>query len=515
MDGVTVALLCVAIATLLVAKYFYVPRRQRDLLEKIPGPPLKPVIGTFLGNLLDMYRPTQAEFFKSNQAMNRKYAAEGGIVRFWIGPYGFVRITRAETAAVILKNNKHIEKSKDYDFIRPWLCEGLITSSGEKWFKRRRLSDACFHFKILNDSAPIISEQSAILCSLLEEKADGKTVFDFATYMSVYGLDVIGEMAMGKKLHAQTTGKASDYVTSVFWMVTIMMKRMKSPWLWSDFIFHLTADGKRTQRVCLFARIYNEVPVIHERSEALQLEIKANAAGADEESLFAGKRKAFLDILLMAKKDGQPLSLEDIREEVDTFLFAGHDTTAVGISWNMYTIGRNPDVQKKIQEELHSIFGTYRACKMNYLERVMKETLRLYPSVPAVSRMLDSDETIGGYLVPKGTTVQMAQYTIQHSPNEYPDPERFDPDRFLPENAVGRHPYAFLPFSAGPRNCIGQKFALLEEKGTLSSLLRRFHVNAVVPENELVLIPEVTLRCEGGIRVILTKRRTADATVDG
>ncbi|KZS02129.1 Uncharacterized protein APZ42_000953, partial [Daphnia magna] len=144
---------------------------------------------------------------------------------------------------------------------------------------------------------------------------------------------------------------------------------------------------------------------------------------------------------------------------------------ALAFTWFLYLISRHPDKQKLLMEELSIVFGdSDRPCtvqdlaELKYLECCIKETLRLYPSAPFILRRLPEDVEIGGYILPKGVTIGMLIYGMHHNPQVYPDPEEFKPERFFPENSVGRHPYAFIPFSAGPRNCIGQKFAMLELK---------------------------------------------------
>jgi len=226
-------------------------------------------------------------------------------------------------------------------------------------------------------------------------------------------------------------------------------------------------------------------------------------------------RMAFLDVLINARdEDGNSLSPGDIQEEVDTFMFEGHDTTAAGMTWALYLIGSHPEVQEKVHEELDTVLGrdlsrpaTMEALgKLSYLERVLKETLRLYPSVPLMGRVTTEDCTIDGQLVPAGTEVTILNYQIHHNKHVWEDPERFDPDRFLPENQVHRHPFAYIPFSAGPRNCIGQKFAILEEKVMLSAILRRYIVHCPQKPTETEVNADIILRPNTDIKFILKKR---------
>lgn len=143
---------------------------------------------------------------------------------------------------------------------------------------------------------------------------------------------------------------------------------------------------------------------------------------------------------------------------------------------------------------------------MKYLECCIKEALRLFPSVPMMARQLNEDVQVGEYLLPRGTTAMICTYMLHRDPEVYKNPEAYDPERFLPENTKGRHPYAYIPFSAGPRNCIGQKFAILEEKIILSSIFRKYIVQTCDRREDLTILCEQILRPKNGVRVRLTSR---------
>lgn len=210
-------------------------------------------------------------------------------------------------------------------------------------------------------------------------------------------------------------------------------------------------------------------------------------------------------MLLKAKHENNDNSLtfDDIQEEVDTFMFAGHDTTACSITWVCHNLCLYPEIQKKVHEELDNIFGDSERHvsnedlgKLNYLERVIKETMRLFPVVLYVGRELSEDIEIDGYRIEKGKNVTINIGAIHRDERYYPNPEKFDPDRFLPENSKDRHPYAFIPFSAGKRNCIGQRFAMMELKILLASILQKFTIHSdkttaeLRPSSLAVLVPK-------------------------
>ncbi|EEC16309.1 cytochrome P450, putative, partial [Ixodes scapularis] len=193
----------------------------------------------------------------------------------------------------------------------------------------------------------------------------------------------------------------------------------------------------------------------------------------------------------------------------------GHDTTAVGISWALYMIGLHHHVQERIQTELENIFGTdtERNATMNdirsmkYLECVLKESQRLFPSVPLIARLLQQDWKYDKYIMPKGTVCLVSIYSLHRDPDAFPNPEEFIPERFLPENCTGRHPFAYVPFSAGPRNCIGQRFAMMEMKTLVSRILRNFTLHSMDQRDKVQLAAELVLRPRDGLRIKLKCRK--------
>lgn len=178
-------------------------------------------------------------------------------------------------------------------------------------------------------------------------------------------------------------------------------------------------------------------------------------------------------------------------------------------------LGIYQEVQDKVMAEIKSIFGdsdrdaTFAdTLEMKYLERVILETLRMYPPVPIIARKLNQDVLLASdnYLVPAKTTVVVATYKIHRDPETYPNPEKFDPDRFLPENSTNRHYYSYIPFSAGPRSCVGRKYAMLKLKVLLTTILRNFQVKSNVTEKDFKLQGDIILKRTDGFRIVLEPR---------
>ncbi|KAK7076602.1 Cytochrome P450 4V2 [Halocaridina rubra] len=473
---------------------------QNAVLDLIPGPRAWPIVG----NTPD-FIAEPGEFFQRCMGFIHIWNFHTPIMKFWGTPYPAVELYRPHTVEAMLSSQKHIDKSRDYAFLHPWLGLGLLTATGGKWFSRRKLLTPAFHFKILEDFVDVFNRQSNKMISKLHPRANGKP-FDIFPYITLCTLDIIFETALGSSINAQDDSE-SDYVRAVYSMSSIVQQRQVRPWLQLDILFKLFGDAKK-HNACLKILHETAYKAIRERrtdfknSKSSTLD---NDQNNEEEITGKKKRLAFLDLLLEYAETVEELTDEDIREEVDTFMFEGHDTTSAAINWSLYLLGCNPKIQNRMHEELLEVFGTSDRPvttddlrQLKYTENCIKEALRLYPSVPMIAREVKEDVIIANYRVPANTAVVILPYYLHRDPGQFPMPEVYDPDRFLPENCKNRHPYAYIPFSAGPRNCIGQKFALMEEKIIITNILRKFRIESTVRREDLRVLAELILKPENG-----------------
>ncbi|XP_049938553.1 cytochrome P450 4C1-like isoform X1 [Schistocerca serialis cubense] len=472
-------------------------------VEKLPGHVALPLLGT-----------TYVDFFTKREDRIRSFDEVckkfGPIFRLWLGPYPVVQISKPEYMEKVLSSSEIIDKSHFYVFLYPWLGQGLLTSTGSKWHMHRKMITPAFHFRILDNFVEIFAENGEILVEKLKPQADGKA-FDIYPFITRCALDIICETAMGTSVNAQNQTQ-SAYVNAVTRISELTVERMINPWMQSDFIFERTSSAKEYYDQLKILHGFTKKVIAERKSARKTSEFQVKAPQDDD--LGRKRRVAFLDLLLDASEDGQKLDDQELQEEVDTFMFEGHDTTSVAMSWVLVLLGHHPDIQEKIFAEQDDIFQdnpnrrptTHDLNNMKYLEMVIKEALRLYPSVPGVSRRVTKEIEVGGYTVPEGCTILLNIRQTHRDPDQWPNPERFDPDNFLPDRMQGRHPYAYVPFSAGPRNCIGQKFAILEEKSVLSYVLRNFRVETVDRLEDLKLIGELVLRPMNGVNLRLQPR---------
>lgn len=529
----TTVFLSLLIPTLvLLYVYFRVSRRHMlELAEKIPGPKGYPLIG----NALELLGSSDAIFdniYKLSFIYN-------GVIKLWIGPKLLVFLTEPRDVEVILSSHVYIDKSAEYRFFKPWLGEGLLISTGPKWRAHRKLIAPTFHLNVLKSFIDLFNANSRAVVEKMRN--EGNKSFDVHNYMSECTVEILLETAMG--VSKQTQGKGGfEYAMAVMKMCDILHLRHTKVWLRPDWLFNLTKYGKDQMHLLeiihgLTKRVIskkkedyksgkrNIIDTSTQKSEnktvveGLSFGQSANLKDdldVDDNDVGEKKRQAFLDLLMEAGQNGVVLTDEEIKEQVDTIMFEGHDTTASGSSFFLSMMGCHPDIQEKVIQELDEIFGdsdrpaTFQdTLEMKYLERCLMETLRMYPPVPIIARQIKTDLKLESHnvTIPAGCTVVVATFKLHRLPESFPNPDVFNPDNFLPEKTANRHYYAFVPFSAGPRSCVGRKYAMLKLKILLSTILRNFRVKSEVKENDFKLQADIILKRAEGFPIKLEPRR--------
>ncbi|KAL3270267.1 hypothetical protein HHI36_009320 [Cryptolaemus montrouzieri] len=501
-----ITLLSIVSVTLLVftLKRCYRSYKNFEKLAKFDGPK----VSSFLLGHWDLIAQTPEMLHTTLRQLAKKYYPHYNLR---ILHHSSVNILSPEDCEIILGTKKHSRKSVIYLLLLNWLNDGLLLSKGEKWTQRRKILTPAFHFSILKNFLAIFNEECEKIIEVINNKSS--ETMDVVALCSEFALYAINKSAMGHTLDPRDKEQL-QYRDAIYSMGDIYIHRLARPWLHNPLLYFLSPTGRQEYK---FLRILHNFTrtIIKKRMSTFEnitefeKLLKEKEVEDDEVYLSQKKRKlAMLDILLQAKQDGEQIDYEGICEEVDTFMFEGHDTTAVALSFCLMLIANHPAIQEEIYQEIKSVLEnrktpTYSDLqKMEYLERCIKESLRLYPSVYFISRITDEDAVLhSGLMCPEGTTINIQIFDVHRNPEIYPDPEKFDPDRFLPDNCQNRHPFAYIPFSAGPRNCIGQRFAMLEMKTLLVGILQRFKLIPVDTPETIVIRVELVIRAKNGIKV--------------
>ncbi|CAG9760260.1 unnamed protein product [Ceutorhynchus assimilis] len=500
MDVLLIILTIFAILALPLLKKYIKNKRISKYIDHLPGEKWYPIVGTSLSSL----KATRENYF---DVLKSRHPRFGPFIRLWLGSVPVVQIYKPEHAQEIFKSNKAISKGSFYKFLYPWLGQGLISGSGPKWREHRKIITPSFHFKVLDSYGEIFARKSKLFADYLQ-KYDGKGYFEVTEDITRIAMDIIVETAMGVKLNylQNTDGTDAEYANAIIGFGTIVYKRLANPLLRNDLIFKLTGIGKKSQHYIDIIHSFN-AKVIQTRKELLK-DHKNEKEKKDE--LGRKVKMSFLDMLLAQQEFGD----DEVEEEVNTFMFGGQDTTISSLTYTFLALGNNPDILRRVQEELDQIFiddpdrpvTPADLAQMYYLDMVFKEVLRCYCFVPFLARELHDDILVDGVLLPKGANVTINLYDLHHDPDHYPDPYKFDPDRFLPDQVAQRHPYAFAPFSAGPRNCLGQKFAMRNVKTLLATILRQYNIKCQEKPEEVKYYMEIVLRPQNGLHIALESR---------
>ncbi|KAF5921568.1 hypothetical protein HPG69_009136 [Diceros bicornis minor] len=331
--------------------------------------------------------------------------------------------------------------------------------------------------------------------------AEGSVVsLDMFEHVSLMTLDSLQKCVFSYNSNCQEN--MSDYISAIIELSALVVRRQYSLHHHIDFIYYLTADGRRFRQACDTVHRFT-TEVIQERRRALRQQGAEAWLKARQ-----GKTLDFIDVLLLARdEDGNQLSDEDIRAEADTFMFEGHDTTSSGLSWVLFNLAKYPEYQEKCREEVQGVMKGRELeelewddlARLPFTTMCIKESLRQFPPVMLVSRRCTEDIKLpDGRVIPKGIICLVSIYGTHHNPTVWPDSKVYNPYRFDPDNPQQRSPLAFLPFSAGPRNCIGQSFAMAEMRVAVALTLLRFRLS-VDRTRKVRRKPELILRTESGI----------------
>jgi cytochrome P450 len=382
---------------------------------------------------------------------------------------------------VLVRNASNFIKDRTTRNIRWLIGDGLVLTEGEHWMRQRRLIQPAFH-------RDRIAGYAAIMTSYTRDMAAGwrsGAAVDIHREMmqltlrivirSLFGVETGETQAISRSLNVVANNNLGIRLLMPPWLRSL-------PWPGMSEFHRAVEDLNRT-----VARI------IAQRRQLKQ--------GGDD----------LLAMLMAAQdEDGSGMSDKQIRDEVMTFFLAGHETTALALSWALYLLSRNPDAERKLHEELDRVLGGGAAelpdlASLIWTDCVIKEAMRLYPPVWAMGRTALREFELGGYAIPKGAMVVMSQWVVHRDARHFPNPEKFDPGRWTAERAQKLPRFAYFPFGGGQRQCIGNTFATMEAVLALATIAQRFQVR-VAADYIAAPVPGFTLRPRGGIPAMITER---------
>ena len=384
---------------------------------------------------------------------------------------------------VLVKNNRNFIKDRYTREELSVLGNGLLISEGDFWRRQRRLAQPAFHRRRVEAYGETMV---AFTERLLEGWRDGE-VRDVHREMMRLTLQIVAKTLLDADIarEAEGVGEALGEIMDYF----------------SD-------QGSGS-----FLRLLPESVPANLRYRRAVRRLDGIIYSIIEERRRSGEDTGdLLSMLLHAEdEDGNRMDPRQLRDEVMTVVLAGHETTAIALSWTFHLLGQNPEVEAKLSAELVEVLDGRTPTvgdlsRLRYADAVIKESMRLYPPAWAVGREALGECEIGGYLVPKETQMFISQYVTHRDPRFFDAPDAFDPSRWQDGSTEGLPQYAYFPFGGGPRLCIGSSFARVEAVLLLATISHAFRLEPVAGEPP-VPQPSVTLRPRGGIEMKLSKRR--------
>ena len=393
----------------------------------------------------------------------------------------------ADIETLLTTNAKSYRKAQSLrsPFFHRLVGNGLVTSEGDFWRRQRRLAQPAFHRQRISSYGEIMVEYTN---RAIAKWKDGER-HDIARDMTRLTLEIVV-----KTLFNSDVSNDADHIGA---MLSEIVKPFASQatlkWIADN---RLPTPGHR--------RYFNAVSEIDR--VVFRIISERRASGADEGDL--------LSMLLQAQdEDGSQMSDAQLRDEVMTLFRAGHETTALALSWSWYLLATHPEAEKKFHAELDEVLGAHNRRapevedlpKLKYTEMIAKETMRLYPPAYAVGREAIEETEIGGFRVPRNTQLFAFQWVTHRDPRFFDRPEAFEPDRWATDSIQNLPKYAYFPFGGGPRQCIGNYFAMMEVVLLLATIGQRFKFS-LVEDHAVEVLPVLSLRPKNGIKVVLKAR---------
>jgi cytochrome P450 len=426
------------------------------------------------------------EYGKDRLGVFRRIANTGDVSGMHFGPFPAIMFNKPEHIHTIL-----VEHAYDFDkgvaihnIFRPVIGNGIFSSEGDLHRRQRKLMAPSFQPRHIASYADIMGNYSEHIQQTWAEGA----IIDINQKMTDLTMSIIGKTLFDADVFAETDELGAAVATATEHVSHGLSSLLPPPYDWP------LPRNRRTHKA---------IQVLH----------KALQGFIDERRNSSTERNDFLSILLEARdEDGNPMSDEQLLAECLTLFGAGHETTATALTWVWYLLCQHPEIYQKVQQEVDTALQgrtpTYAdLAQLPYCLQVFKETMRLYPPAYATSRRALRDVEIDGYHIAKDQVVLLAPYTLHRRPEYFPDPEKFDPERFTPEREKQLPRYAFVPFGAGPRICIGMHFSLMEGHLLLATLAQRVSFS-LVPGQTIKPDPihHLTLRPSGAVNVLVARR---------
>ncbi|XP_063914295.1 cytochrome P450 4C1-like [Zophobas morio] len=429
---------------------------------KIPGPFSVPLVGSAF-----LLSATKDNFF---DLICGKLDSWRPVTKFWVGSQLYIATMRPSDVENILTNS--LNKSPFYENFNDIMKDTLLTAKVSIWKEHRKMINPSFNSKILNSYHDIFINYSKEMVKFLDDK-EGVEQTDFLRVIWEKTFDAALATLTNVKPHLVKERQRTITLTVKF--EEILIQRFHSFWLLIDFFWKLSTLHKEHEVVCQTA---------HEIAENIIAEEYKSYESQDRNDDTIESKRLLPNLTKLNQT--KLITREEILEETSFMMMAASETAAITINTVLTILGIYSDIQERVYQELVSVLPNMENSpiqeelnRLDYLESVVKEILRLVPTIPFIMRYADEDIKCDPYVFPAGSNLIVPLVLLHRDPEVWPDPEKFDPDRFLHDEVGKRHRCSYIPFSFGARNCIGLKFGMMVVKVTVATILRNFEVQTV------------------------------------
>ena len=409
-----------------------------------PGPNGLPLVGHTVGLVR-----------KQGEYIEQAVREHGPVVSLkMLGAGEFVVVADPDLVETVCFGDEYTKATIAQESLDDLLGEGLLLATGDEWRRRRDMIQPVFDPDRLGTYAPAMVERASAFVADLEPG----TTYDAGKQMRRLTFTILLDAVFGTDI---------DY----------------DEYDLQEAAMDLMEPGKpRKQPLAYTVPMWVPIPMwlrYHEAIEEFEAVITTLL-----DSREPGEGKDFLSMLLTVRDEHGALTDDQLRDELMTMLFAGHETTATALTFTWQLLGTHPDVDRRLARELDAVLGSSEPTAadlpdLEYTEHVVREALRLYPPVPALGRESTEETELGGYQIPAGRTVAPSQWVVHHDPGLYDDPWEFRPERWDETPLEERHRFAYFPFGGGPRRCIGEQFAMIEAKLIVATVAQQYRLHAV------------------------------------